>query len=170
MKTRPGCVILLLMTNLVSCQQKDKAPEMKIIYLHHSTGEVIWNGNGNKTNLPFLFKNYNKENDRNYVIKSIEFPKELPYGWKNYPYDYYNIWVKNAGNEPFMEEPTLEMLTKDYKVIIFKHCFPVCNIQADQDPADINSELKTISNYKLQYASLRDKLNEFPDTKFILFT
>jgi hypothetical protein len=69
-----------------------------------------------------------------------------------------------------MKEPTLEILTKEYQVIIFKHCFPVSNIMPDQDTVDINSEIKTISNYKLQYSALRDKLYEFPDTKFILFT
>ena len=163
---------------------------MNIIYLHHSTGEVIWRGGKNsifakigrriskrmadivaqKAVLPQLFKQNNKKNNKNYTIKHMEFPKETPYGWKNYPYDYYNIWVKNAGEEPFMEEPTLEILTKEYQVIIFKHCFPVSNIMPDQDTVDINSEIKTISNYKLQYSALRDKLNEFPDTKFILFT
>ncbi|HJX35934.1 MAG TPA: hypothetical protein VJ280_03145, partial [Dehalococcoidales bacterium] len=33
-------------------------------------------------------------------------------------------WVKNAEEKPYMEEPTLEMLTKDYGLIIFKHCYP----------------------------------------------
>ena len=28
----------------------------------------------------------------------------------------------------------------------------------------------TLSNYKLQYNALRDKMHEFPDTKFILWT
>ena len=164
---------LTMILSMVSCMQKEKTEEVKIIYLHHSTGEVIWNGaasSAKKAELPLLLSKHNKEHNTNYTIKELEFPKAEPYGWNNYPYDYYNIWVKNAGDVPFLEEPTLEMLTKDYKVIIFKHCFPVCNIQADQDLADISSELKTISNYKLQYVSLRDKLNEFPDTKFILFT
>jgi hypothetical protein len=71
---------------------------------------------------------------------------------------------------PYKEEPTLEILTKEYQVIIFKHCFPVSNIQPEQDSADINSNLRTISNYKLQYSALRDKLHQFPDVKFILFT
>ncbi|MCD4723238.1 MAG: hypothetical protein K8R63_00240, partial [Bacteroidales bacterium] len=117
-----------------------------------------------------LFKEYNKENDTNYAIREKNFPKSSPYGWNNYPFDYYNIWVKNAGEEPFKEEPTLEMLTKDYQVIIFKHCFPVSNIQADLDSPDINSDIMTLSNYKLQYSALRDKLHEFPDTKFIIWT
>ena len=62
------------------------------------------------------------------------------------------------------------MLTREYQVIIFKRCFPVSNIKADQDSANIDSDIKTISNYKLQYSVLKEKLNQFPDTKFILFT
>jgi hypothetical protein len=69
-----------------------------------------------------------------------------------------------------MEEPTLEILTKTNQVIIFKHCFPVSNIQPDTDTADINSNIQTLANYKLQYEALRNKLHEFPQTKFILFT
>jgi hypothetical protein len=117
-----------------------------------------------------LFDNYNGEVYNRYVIEDLIFPKKEPYGWNNFPYDYYNIWVKNAGNETYMEEPTLEILTKKYQVIVFKHCFPVSNIQSDRDTGDINSDFKSIANYKLQYLALRHKLLEFPDTKFILFT
>jgi hypothetical protein len=141
---------------------------MNIIFLHHSTGGVIWKGGGNS--LKQLFKEFNEEYDTNYAISEKAFPNSSPYGWENYPYDYYNIWVKNAGEEPYMKEPTLEMLTKEYQLIMFKHCFPVSDIQADLDIADINSEIKTLSNYKLQYLALRDKLHEFPDTKFIVWT
>lgn len=35
----------------------------------------------------------------------------------------------------FMEEHTLEMLTREYQVIIFKHCFPVNKIAEDQASA-----------------------------------
>ncbi|MCJ7447999.1 MAG: hypothetical protein MUO72_09910 [Bacteroidales bacterium] len=183
-------IVLLMIIAFNACKQKETTSDMNIIFLHHSTGEVIWKGYSNsliikavrristkfadliskKARLPLLFETYNKEHNKNYLIKELTFPKGTPYGWNNFPYDYYNIWVKNAGDEPFMEEPTLEMLTKEYHVIIFKHCFPVSNIKADPDSADINSDLKTVSNYKLQYTALRDKLHEFPDTKFILFT
>ncbi len=40
-------------------------------------------------------------------LEEVAFPKSKPYGWNNYPYDYYNIWVNNAGPKPFMKEPTL---------------------------------------------------------------
>jgi hypothetical protein len=100
----------------------------------------------------------------------MEFPKAKPYGWNNYPFDYYNIWVKNAGDKAFMEEPTLETLTDANDVIIFKHCFPVSNIQEELDIPDIESDIKTIGNYKLQYEALKEKLQGFADTKFILWT
>jgi hypothetical protein len=183
-------ILFLMAIPLNSCKQKEQTSDMNIIFLHHSTGGVIWQGAkasiitkaarkistklaeavGNKAKLPLLFDTYNKVNKKNYLIKEMNFPKASPYGWHNYPYDYYDIWVKHAGNEPYMEEPTLEMLTKEYQVISFKHCYPVSNIQADQDSADINSDYKSLANYKLQYAALRDKLHEFPNTKFILWT
>jgi hypothetical protein len=188
MKSR--CFIYFIaatMISLISCTQKEKTADTKIIFLHHSTGGVIWEGNTTTlitriashisgrlalmlkpdAQLPSLFDKYDK---KNYIIKESAFPKLEPYGWNNNPYDYYNIWVKNAGEETFLEEPTLEILTKEYQVILFKHCFPVCNIEADRETADINTDNKTITNYKLQYLALRDKLHEFSDTKFILFT
>jgi hypothetical protein len=181
-------IIIIMIISLNSGCQKVKTSDMNIIYLHHSIGGVIWGTPSliskvvgkispklsyrfyKNEPLPLLFEKYNKKNNKNYRIYELSFPKATPYGWNNNPYDYYNIWVKNAGNEPFMEEPTLEILTKKYQLIIFKHCNPVSSINSDQDSADINSDYKSISNYKLQYIALRDKLHEFPDTKFILFT
>jgi hypothetical protein len=149
----------------------------KILFLHHSTGELIWRGKTNKYIYKFttlgdiqkLFSRYNKDHSKDYSITEQSFPKRSPYGWKNYPYDYYNIWVKNAGDKSFKEEPTLEILTREYDVIILKHCFPVCNIQADKD-SSVGSDYKSISNFKLQYKALKDKMHQFPETKFIVWT
>jgi hypothetical protein len=190
MKLKLALFSFLVFTSaFFSCSQNINTPQMNIIYLHHSTGGVIWYGKeislatraankitkrltdfGTKAELPSLFGDYNKAKAKNYSIRELAFPKASPYGWSNNPYDYYNIWIKNAGEMPYKEEPTLEILTKDYQVIIFKHCFPVSYIQQEQDSADINSNLRTISNYKLQYSALREKLHQFPDVKFILFT
>jgi hypothetical protein len=183
-------IILLVIIPIFSCKHEEKTSDMNIIFLHHSTGGVIWEGGNTtfiakaaskislklaghlspKARLPKLFEDYNKKYKKNYLIKEMIFPKAAPYGWNNYPYDYYNIWVKNAGEKQYMEEPTLELLTKEYQVIVFKHCFPSSNIKPDLDSSDINSNIKTVSNYKLQYSALREKLHEFPDTKFVLFT
>lgn len=173
----------LSIIGLFACTGRQDEQAVGLAFLHHSTGSVIWEGDPSrldpvvvkknsrlKAQLPIMFAEYNEEHTKNYAIKEIIFPKAEPYGWNNYPYDYYNIWVKNAGEKPFMKEPTLEMLTSQFQVIVFKHCFPSSNILGDNGIADINSDIKTLSNYKQQYLALRDKIHEFSDNKFILFT
>jgi len=150
----------------------------KIIFLHHSTGEAIWKGETNKYiykltrkgDVQKYFEAYNQKNKTDYEIRAMNFPKNSPYGWNNYPFDYYNIWVKNAGNRPYIEEPTLEMLTAENDVIIFKHCFPVSRIVPDTGSPDIDSDIKSIENYKLQYEALKNKMHEFKNNKFIVWT
>ena len=175
--------VLITMLLTVQCSNggQNRANEIKILFLHHSTGYNIWKGDtktlevkgikiGEDYAVPKWFKEYNKSKGTSYKISEQIFPKMEPYGWENYPYDYYNIWVKNSGDKAYMNEPTLEMLTKENKVIIFKHCYPVSGLKSDTVNIDINSPKKTVENYKLQYMALKQKMLEFPDTKFIVWT
>jgi len=170
-------ILALMIALLTGCASNNNIMK-KVVFLHHSTGEAIWKGKTNryvyrltgKGDVQKFFAAYNRKNKTNYEISAVNFPKSSPYGWNNYPFDYYNIWVKNGGPEPFMEESTLEILTKEYDVIIFKHCFPVSRIVADSLAPDINSDVKSIGNYKLQYEALKKKMHEFPDNKFIVWT
>ena len=186
-------LFLIIVIILIGCQSNsmdtDMNREIKIIFLHHSTGKAIWNGNSRNirslsgkimkklfkqnsqtSEVPFLIKQYNKANGTNYIIEEQDFPKQEIYGWSNYPYDYYNIWVKSGDVEEYMNEPTLKKLSSVYDVIIFKHCFPVSSIQQDQDTANIDSDIKTLANYKLQYGALKGKMHEYANTKFIVWT
>lgn len=70
---------------------------------------------------------------------------------------------KNAGESSFMEEPTLEILTRKYEIIAFKHCFPVGRILEDKGTPNIDSNEKRVENYKLQYNALKTKMHSFPD-------
>ena len=137
----------------------------RILYLHHSTGANVWRGG-----VPEAISRHNAEKGTDYTIVEQAFPKEKPYGWANYPYDYWNIWVKNAGPQPYREEPTLEILTRQYDVIVFKHCFPVAAVKREFGAPRVSSDRKTIGNYKLQYDALKRKMREFPGTKFLLWT
>jgi len=139
--------------------------DAQIILLHHSTGGRIWSGG-----VPTWFSDYNSTHGSSYSIIEQSFPKNTPYGWNNYPYDYWNIWVNNAGYDPYLQEPTLEMLTQDFDVIVWKHCYPVSDIQPDTGSPSISSSTKKIENYKLQYEALKDKMREFPETRFIVWT
>lgn len=137
----------------------------KVAFLHHSTGGVIWNG-GVATKIA----QYNASHGKNYSVTATDFPKSSPYGWNNYPYDYWNIWVNHAGSTAYLQEPTLETLTQTYDVIVFKHCFPVSSIGADASSSSVSSSAKTLGNYKLQYEALKSKMHEFPDKRFIVWT
>lgn len=170
-------VILLSIVLLAGCAENNDSMK-KIIFLHHSTGYTVWLGKTNnyiykitgKGDVQKYIEKYNRKNKTSYQISEQFFPKKDPYGWNNYPFDYYNIWVKNAGNNPYMEEATLEILTAEYDIIIFKHCFPVSNIHEDTGNPDPESSVKSLENYKLQYAALKEKMHEFPSCKFILWT
>jgi len=170
-------VIIFLLVLLSGCAENNNSMK-KVIFLHHSTGYSVWLGKTNnylykitgKGDVQKYIDKHNRKNKTAYRASERFFPKKEPYGWKNYPYDYYNIWVKNGGNKPFMEEATLEMLTKEYDLIIFKHCFPVSRIQPDTGIPDIDSETKSLENYKLQYQALKDKMHQFPENRFIVWT
>ena len=137
----------------------------RILFLHHSTGECVWNGG-----VAQWFDAYNAAHNTHYAITEQAFPKDSPYGWENYPYDYWNIWVKNAGPKPYRQEPTLEILAPRYDLVVWKHCFPVSSIEPDSGQPDVASSEKRVENYKLQYAALKAKMREFPKVRFIVWT
>ena len=184
-KMRRSSLFLLFLVFLLGCHSSNTKTENKmsskvnIVFLHHSTGMTVWKGSPSrvaykifkKGDVQKWFSLYNKSKGTDYKIEQMNFPNnEGGYGWKNYPYDYYNIWIKNEGDKTFMNEPTLEMLTKKYNVIIWKHCYPVSNILPDTGKGDVDSEEKRIENYKLQYSLLKEKMRSFPNTKFIVWT
>lgn len=162
---------------VTSCNLKKEEME-RIVFLHHSTGQAIWYGNvnryvrklTNRSDVKVFFKEYNRKNKTKYDITELSFPQGPTYSWVNNPYDYYNIWVKNAGASPFMGEPTLEILTKEYDIIVFKHCYPVSKTLEDTGIPNPDSDEKRIENYKVQYDALKQKMHEFPANKFIVWT
>ncbi len=174
-------IFLLLFSQCSSKNQEvNEIDAYKVIFLHHSTGLNIWKGEtsdigridrmrGKEYDVPAWFTEYNESHETNYQITQQSFPKAT-YGWNNYPYDYYNIWVKHGDQDYFQDEPTLQTLATKYNLIIFKHCFPVSNIKEDLGTGKIDSPEKRIENYKLQYEALKVKIHQFPDTKFLLWT
>jgi hypothetical protein len=135
-----------------------------IVFLHHSTGGVIWDGG-----VPAWFATYNAAAGTSYAITEVSYPNS-PYPWDNYPYDYWNLWVNHAGPTAYQDQATLEMLTPQYDVIVFKHCFPVSSIGPDTGSPDVASPTKTLENYKLQYEALKAKLRSFPSNRFVVWT
>jgi hypothetical protein len=184
-KLLPVLVLAIGLVLTAGCSRDDSrsgdgaSMAARIMFLHHSTGQVVWIGNTSKVMSKVFGKSdvkswigsYNKKNDTRYEIEEMNFPTTSEgYDWANYPYDYYNIWVKHAGDAPYQGEPTLETLTKKYDVIIWKHCYPVGDILPDTGTPNVDSPEKRLENYKLQYAELKEKMRSFPTTQFIVWT
>lgn len=166
MKLAALLVVMGALMQWTAAGAQEAAPKtVRILLLHHSTGGVIWSGG-----VPGWFARHNAAHGTNYQIAERIFPQDAPYGWQNYPYDYWNIWVDHAGDSLYMEEPTLERLASQYEVIAWKHCYPVSNIEQDTGKPDIRSPEKRAENYILQYEALKAKMRQFPRTKFIVWT
>ena len=156
-----SCLLLILCAS--SLDPFPPGRSARILFLHHSTGENIWNGG-----VEAWFKTYNAKNNANYEIRETAFPNE-PYEWANYPYDYWLLWVKNSGRG-FKGQPTLEKLARENDVLIWKHCFPGSAVEEDSGQPAVNSDVKSLENYKLQYQALKTKMKEFPQVRFIVWT
>jgi uncharacterized protein YjdB len=139
---------------------------VRIAYLHHSTGNAVWSGG-----VPQFFAAYNAAHGTQYQITEIQYPDTGGgYPWANYPYDYWNLWVNHTGTSQDRGELNLDQIAANYDVIVFKHCFPVSAINADDGNPSVSSSTQTIANYQLQYAALNNRLKQFPTKKFIIWT
>ncbi len=140
------------------------AGPVRIIYLHHSTGGNVWYGG-----VPEFITSHNSSHATDIQISERAYPNS-PYPWENYPYDYWKLWVDTTGETGYLGQDTLDTLTANYDVIVFKHCFPVSDIEADTGTPEIASSRKSLENYKLQYSALKARLRQFPLQKFIVWT
>ncbi len=147
-----------------------KAQDVKVVFLHHSTGGIIYRDGSVADSI----QAYNKRNGSDYQFTEKAYPNK-PYGWANYAYDYWNLWLNGygkqyKGQENYPNVASLEDICKEYDVVIFKHCYPGADILEDTGNPDISSDRKSLENYKLQYRALREKFQEFPGKDFIVWT
>ena len=138
-----------------------------IYFLHHSTGNGVYTYPDK--GVPTWFSEYNAAHSTNFQISHRYYPN-TPYPWANYPYDYWNLWINGACDNGDPDIVCMDNLVQNYDVIIYKHCYPGSDILADTGSPDISSDRKSLENYKLQYRALRDLMDKYPDTIFILWT
>ncbi len=163
-------IIHCLIIAFISIPNVSLAQEAKVIFLHHSTGGMIFEGGDVSDSLAA----FNQGNGTNYSIKDWNFPYK-PYQWANYPYDYWNIWINGycedyRGKKGYVNVMCLDDLAANYDVVIFKHCYPGADILEDTGNPDISSDRKSLENYRLQYRALRDAFTSFPRTHFVAWT
>lgn len=138
----------------------------RVLFLHHSTGAGVW-GYPDK-GVPAWFSDYNAAHNTAFVVEERSYPTGS-YPWNNYPYDYWNLWINGACDSGEASIECMNPLAADHEIIIFKHCFPGANVGPDTG-ANIASSYRSLENYKLQYRALRDMMDSYPGTKFIVWT
>jgi hypothetical protein len=149
-----SCVCAILASNALAAGEK-------IIFLHHSTGGNVYK----EGNVQQWLHTYNPSLE----ITERAYPTS-GYPWANYPYDYWNLWINGECQPGNSGMECLDNLADEYDVIIFKHCFPGAAIQSDIGTPDVTSDRKSLENYKAQYRALRDEMDRYPDSTFIIWT
>jgi hypothetical protein len=125
-----------------------------IHFLHHSTGGNLISGAGG---IEKMFDARNQKFNLDYRFTHEWSTPES----ENYPHNYFAETFAPA---------RLREIAEKYTVVIWKHCYPGSAVLEDTGKPDINSPRKSIENYQLQYRALRDRFDQYPDTKFILWT
>ena len=139
--------------------------DKKAIFLVHSTGTDLFS----QGKVSDWMKNYNAINNTNFQIYTRTYP-ENPWPWSNYPHDYWKLWVDNSCNSNDPDIECLASLSSKYDMVIFKHCYPGADVEANLGNPDIKSSRKSLENYKLQYRALRILMDGMPDKKFMVWT
>lgn len=141
------------------------ADATNVLFLHHSTGENVWNGG-----VQDVVDSYNDAHGTDYNVLERWFPHPPYPDNENDPYDFWKVWVDASGEDTYEGQETLEQLTEAYDVIVWKNCYLASDLEPDTGAPDVASPRKTVANHKLQLLALRRKMHEFPDTTFLVWT
>lgn len=148
----PTCCLLFLFTNTYA--DFSAANEEKIILLRHSTGQMIYDGG-----VESFVADYNSAHGTSFQVSAS---KKYPSGG-NYPYDWWNIIVN--GSQNFKTD-----YVNKYDVISWKSCYPGADVLNESGTPNIASRRKTIGNYKLQFRAIRNKMDQYPNKVFLVWT
>lgn len=153
-------IVYLFFVTFVANAQSDKA-----IFLHHSTGGAVFS-EGNVTQ---WISDYNTQHATNYSVTELAYPND-PWGWENYPYDFWKLWVDGSCDNAVNNIQCFDRLCQDNELIIFKHCFPGAGISEDSGNGNVASAEKTLANYQLQYRALLALFDQYPNNKIMVWT
>ena len=135
-----------------------------ILFLHHSTGNTVWEGGVRE-----WIDDYNTANGTDYNIVARAFP-HWPHPWANDPFDYWRLWVQHRGADRHLGQETLDQIAGAYDAVVWKHCFTASEIRADDGAGRASSRTKSLAVYRAQYEALADAMARFPETAFIVWT
>ena len=131
-----------------------------IIFLHHSTGaNLIAQGDVRQrlTDLGYEFYDHGYNDDGLVLADGTPAGRDFDVPDDNTDPDGFAAIFAQPLHDP--PDNTFSHLM-GYDVIAFKSCFPVSNIESDEQLAD----------YRSYYLSIRDRMDEYPDKIFVVVT
>ncbi len=145
--------------------------QINTVILHHSVGRKMWGtGWGTGHAVEEWFAQHNADNATTYQIAELYFPT-MNYFERNDPYDYWKLWIDKAGADPpYQQQPDLDAITAEYDVVVLKHCYSTSEMVPDDEDPRVDSEVRTLANFKLQYEALKGKLHAYTQTRFLVWT
>jgi hypothetical protein len=132
----------------------------RIIFLHHSTGAaLIEQGDVRQrlTDLGYEFYDHGYNDDGLVLADGTSADRDFDVPDDNTDPDGFAAIFAQPLHDP--PDNTFSHLMQ-YDVIAFKSCFPVSNIESDEQLAE----------YKSHYLSIRDRIDQYPDKIFIVLT
>jgi hypothetical protein len=166
-------LILYLVTGRLPMVQAQSNENMKVLFIHHSTGGNLikqgdlrgelkkiapniefWDHSYNLfpvlPKLVALFTNYTGLSDAQGKMTGKQHDIVLS---NNSPKEYAEIFARDPN------DPTLKAIL-NYDVIAFKNCFPTTKITSDEQ----------LEEYKTYYTKIKESVSKYPNKKFILLT
>lgn len=154
------CILLALFLPLLGAGYLVPVPAIRIIFLHHSCGENLINQGNVREELTalgyeFYDHGYNDTGlrlaDGSYAGTNFDVP-----GDNTDPDGLAAIFAQPLHDPPDNAFSHL----MEYDVIVFKSCYPTSNISSDEHLAE----------YKSYYLSIRNRMDQYPQTMFIIVT
>jgi hypothetical protein len=142
-----------------------------ILFIHHSVGEsIIRDGRiraiFTEAGFDFWDHGYNHpetglKNEKGEPAGSYRIPDD-----NTTPYGYARLFALDPN-----EDNAFNKILNNHDIILFKSCFPVSKIQADNPEEDrLKPWRRSFANYKRHYLAIRDNIVKFPEKIFIIMT
>jgi hypothetical protein len=132
------------------------------IFLHHSTGGLVYYGN--TTSVPAQIDSYNTEHG--YIDSNACRLDEL---WWPDGDNEWEHWHRIFANQPAAED-ILPILDTN-RIVMIKSCFPSSSISDAGTPADtLDPANKTVYNYKWHWRNIINVMRTRPQNYFVIWT
>jgi hypothetical protein len=153
-------VLALVLTGFAPVSRVSMAEPVRIIFMHHSTGQGVIDQGGVRAALAdlgyeFWDHGYNGDGLTGPDGSSLGINWDMP-GDNTDPDGWYTIFNQEVTDPP--SNTFSHML--EYDVIIFKSCFPNADIQSEEQ----------FETYRSYFLSIRDVIDQHPDKLFIALT